>query len=205
LDVGLLWGSAHADTTSTWTAGSDSDFRGNSQTATDPALQVTFDYGVYAGIFGSNVDFGPALDANHGIDACAGVTSTLNETFGWETGTIYYAYAQESDINYLEIYCGLSCQWVKTKLWNSNQFNGDLAEVSPAAARATMMLPRSTSKVLRLILHLQPVDHRRRRRRKPEAQPDESEQHDAQCHLPWRFPKVVAGVQRPSLAGSWIV
>ena len=55
---------------STITATSDYDFRGVSQTGKDPALQLSLDYafdsGFYAGLWGSNVDFGTWMTATFG-------------------------------------------------------------------------------------------------------------------------------------------
>ena len=49
-------------TSATVTAVSDYLFNGVSQTQEDPALQASFDWaddsGIYAGVWGSNVDFG---------------------------------------------------------------------------------------------------------------------------------------------------
>ncbi len=62
--IGLLAvaGAAQAGVTSTWTVTNDYDFRGNSQSAKDPAIQASLDYaaasGWYVGAWASNIDFG---------------------------------------------------------------------------------------------------------------------------------------------------
>jgi uncharacterized protein (TIGR02001 family) len=95
-------------------------FRGISQTDGGPAVQGTVDYaymfrdeiGIYAGLFGSNVDFdevsGPGVDrASAEFDIYAGVKGTISGVI-WQLGYIYYAYPKASpsstfDYDYQEI------------------------------------------------------------------------------------------------------
>src|SRR6186713_3073535 len=75
---------AQAGVTSTVTLTNDYDFRGFSQSAEDPAAQVSVDYahdsGFYVGAWGSNVDFGPETsdleEVNYEVDVYAGFTKT---------------------------------------------------------------------------------------------------------------------------------
>src|SRR5215510_2933405 len=75
--IGLqaLAGAANSGVTSTITATNDYEFRGFSQSATDPALQASLDYahdrGWYIGAWASNVDFGPA-DVDFELDLYTG-------------------------------------------------------------------------------------------------------------------------------------
>ena len=85
-------GSAYADFSVTPTLTSDYDFRGVTQTLEDPAIQLGLNYnhesGFYAGLWGSNVDFGPGKP-NIEIDAFAGFAGgDAAETFGqhWSNG-----------------------------------------------------------------------------------------------------------------------
>ena len=59
----LAAGPAGAEVTVTPAVVSDYDFRGITYSAHSPALQLRIDYadpsGIYAGAWGSNVDFGP--------------------------------------------------------------------------------------------------------------------------------------------------
>ena len=83
-------------------------FRGISQTDSGPAVQGTIDYaymfrdeiGIYAGIFGSNVDFdevsGPGVDrASAEFDLYGGVKGTVSGVT-WQLGFIHYAYPKAS-------------------------------------------------------------------------------------------------------------
>jgi uncharacterized protein (TIGR02001 family) len=83
-------------------------FRGISQTDSGPAIQGTVDYaymfrdeiGVYAGIFGSNVDFdevsGPGVDrASAEFDLYGGLKGTVRGV-SWQLGFIHYAYPKAS-------------------------------------------------------------------------------------------------------------
>src|ERR1041384_8799245 len=97
LVIGLLAlsGVSQAQFSSTWTAVSDYDFRGFSQTAKDPALQASADYafgesGFAIGAWASNVDFDG--DADIELDLYAGYTGEINDTFSWTAGFVSYNY-----------------------------------------------------------------------------------------------------------------
>lgn len=80
-------------------------FRGISQTGEDPAVQGGFDYaadnGLYAGVWGSNVDFGD--DAQLEIDYYGGHAGDIGG-FSYDVGFTYYSYpGTEADLNYWEI------------------------------------------------------------------------------------------------------
>ena len=87
LVVGLLGlsGVSQAQFSSTWTAVSDYDFRGFSQSAKDPALQASADYafgdsGFSMGAWASNVDFEPA-DGDIELDIYLNYVGKINDTF----------------------------------------------------------------------------------------------------------------------------
>ena len=89
LVTGLLGlsGVSQAQFSSTWTAVSDYDFRGFSQSAKDPALQGSADYafgdsGFSIGAWASNVDFEPA-DEDIELDLYLNYTGKINDTFSW--------------------------------------------------------------------------------------------------------------------------
>lgn len=152
--LGLLVAAAaaNADVSSTWTLTSDYDFRGFSQSATDPALQASLDYahesGWYVGGWASNVDFG-AADVNYEIDVYTGFTGGSDETIGWDVGLVYYTYPDETDFNYLEAYGSITKDWFKGKLWYSPDFGGDATDGNTSAiyleANATFPLPENFS------------------------------------------------------------
>ena len=82
-------------------------FRGISQSDDRPAIQGGFDWshdiGVYAGIWGSNVDF---FDAVVEIDYYAGFSKEI-DAFSFDVGGIYYSYpgAMNSlDYDFFEVY-----------------------------------------------------------------------------------------------------
>ena len=79
---------------------SDYIWRGMSQTSTDPAIQGGFDaayklndnLGIYAGAWGSNVDFGTAGDdTDLELDTYGGLQGSLGN-WSWKLGGIYYSY-----------------------------------------------------------------------------------------------------------------
>jgi uncharacterized protein (TIGR02001 family) len=147
--------------TSTVYAVSDYDFRGSSQNARDPAFQASVDYandsGLVVGAWASNVDFG-AADVDIEVDVYGSFSGNFTEELGWTTGVTYYAYPDDNDFNYTEIFGGLSYQWVSGKVWYSNKFLGDAGEDAGGddtsafyiEGNATIPLPQSFSVLLHL-------------------------------------------------------
>jgi len=85
-------------------------WRGMSQTDGSPAIQGGFDAdlgnGVYAGVWGSNVDFdgGESME----LDIYAGWATEISGV-GVDLGVIHYAYpTSNSDTDFTEVYVGLS-------------------------------------------------------------------------------------------------
>lgn len=83
---------------------SDYVFRGISQSDEGPAIQGAFDVshtsGLYAGIWGSNVDFNDGDEASAEFDLYAGYKGAY-QGFTYDLGAIYYAYpGAESDLDY---------------------------------------------------------------------------------------------------------
>ena len=103
---------AQAQFSSTWTAVSEYDFRGFSQSAKDPALQGSADYafgesGFAVGAWASTVDFDNDEDAE--LDLYAGYTGSINDTFSWNAGAVWYDYPLGDDLDgYAEIYAGFT-------------------------------------------------------------------------------------------------
>jgi uncharacterized protein (TIGR02001 family) len=144
-----LAGAANAGVSSTITATNDYDFRGFSQSATDPAIQASLDYshdsGFYVGAWASNVDFGPAADVSFELDLYVGFTGKINDDFSWDAGLIYYTYPDESDFNFPEIYGGFTWKWLKAKLSYSNDFGGSDEDAYYLDGTATIPLPGNFS------------------------------------------------------------
>jgi len=84
-----LSGVSQAQFSSTWTAVSDYDFRGFSQSGKSPALQASADYafgdsGLAIGTWASNVDFDNDEDAE--LDLYVNYTGKINDTFAFTAG-----------------------------------------------------------------------------------------------------------------------
>jgi len=125
LSLLLAAGSAGAQVTSTVTLTSDYDFRGISQSATDPALQASLDWsnesGFYAGLWASNVDFDSESDVE--VDGILGFSGGAEDGLGYDVGLVYYSYwPDDDDINYAEIYAGISYGVADAKVWYSNDY-----------------------------------------------------------------------------------
>ncbi len=124
--IGLLGAAAaaNADVSSTWTAVSDYDFRGTSQSAKDPAIQGSIDFatdsGWYIGAWGSNVDFDNDIDLE--VDLYTGFSGGDENGLGWDVGFVYYGYPDDSDANYPEIYGKLKYGLFSGGLYYSNDW-----------------------------------------------------------------------------------
>jgi len=85
----------------------DYRFRGISQTAGDAAVQASLDAdfgnGFFAGIWGSNVDFGD--DANLEIDYYAGYAGSLNDELSYSVTAFYFQYPgyEAADLDFGEV------------------------------------------------------------------------------------------------------
>lgn len=145
-------GAANAGVSVTPTVVSDYDFRGFTQTAKDPAFQLSVNYahdsGFYAGIWGSNVDFGPG-DPSVEVDLFTGFTGgDAAESFAYDVGAIYYSYVNASDFDYPEIYAGVTKGWFNAKVSYSWDWGGNLRPPGVAGdafyveGNATIPLPQ---------------------------------------------------------------
>src|SRR5262245_36957391 len=100
-----LSGVSQAQFSSTWTAVSDYDFRGFSQSAKSPALQASADYavgetGFSFGAWASNVDFGDAYsDEDMELDLYANYVGKINDIVSLTAGGTWYDYPLGSSIS----------------------------------------------------------------------------------------------------------
>lgn len=91
-------GSASAEVSANATLTSDYVFRGISQSDGGPAIQGSFDFAqgnFYAGVWGSNVDFGDG-SASVELDAYVGVTPTTGPV-NWDLSVVGYFYPNADD------------------------------------------------------------------------------------------------------------
>lgn len=90
--------------------GSDYVWRGISQTDNQMALISELDYshgsGLYAGVWGSNVDFGPG-DPSLELDFYAGYAGELANGLSYDAGVVHYEYPGANDIETEEYYLGV--------------------------------------------------------------------------------------------------
>ncbi|MCS6946514.1 MAG: TorF family putative porin [Steroidobacteraceae bacterium] len=131
---------------------SDYDFRGISQSARDPAIQLSFDVATNSGwgfyIWGSQIDFGPGSDTDTEIDYSLFYGGGSDETAKWEVGAVYYTYLSESDFNYPEFYVGIAKPLsdkfsLEGKLWFSNDYVAADENAFYAEANASYSLPNN--------------------------------------------------------------
>jgi len=167
----LASGVAQAEVSSTVTAASDYDFRGITQTALDPAIQASLDWsgesGLYAGLWGSNIDFGnyipdnsyippggidPDADEEVGVglnvevDAILGYAGSFTDDLGYDVGATYYKYLGggnngDIDFDYTEVYAGISYKILSTKVWYSWDYSNSGDSAWYAEANGDIPLP----------------------------------------------------------------
>lgn len=118
---------ANAEVSANVALTTDYVWRGISQNQEDPALQGGFDYehesGFYAGVWGSNVNFG---DASTEIDLYAGWSTELDSGLGIDIGVIEYTYhgSDLADANdFTEAYIGLSYGGFSATYSAGDEFN----------------------------------------------------------------------------------
>jgi uncharacterized protein (TIGR02001 family) len=125
-----LSGVSQAQFSSTWTAVSDYDFRGYSQSGTDPALQASADYafgasGFSVGAWTSNVNFGKNNDEDIELDLYANYVGKINDTFAITAGGTWYEYPEGHDSDgYPEVYVGMNAGNFNVKQWYSWMYGG---------------------------------------------------------------------------------
>lgn len=120
-----ICGVSQAQFSSTWTAVSDYDFRGVSQSGKDPALQGSADYafsnGLSIGAWASNIDFGN--DEDYELDLYVNYVGAINDSFAWTIGGTWYEYPGGDDQDGSpEVYVGLNAGDFSFKQWYSNDF-----------------------------------------------------------------------------------
>lgn len=141
---------ANADVSATVTLASDYLFNGVTQTDEKPALQGSFDwsnkFGVYAGVWGSNVDFGDSTDME--IDYYIGYGNNISESTWYDVGYVYYSYvggSGSSDINYNEVYFQFGYNNSSIKAWYTNDIAGTDARHYVLAVMHTLPLTENLS------------------------------------------------------------
>jgi uncharacterized protein (TIGR02001 family) len=129
----------------TVTATSDYDFRGITQTSQNPALQGSVDWaadnGLYVGAWASNVDFDDCCDESVELDVYAGFAGGAEDGLGYDVGLVYYTYPGADDLDYPEIWAGISYGMFDAKLWYSNDFFALDEDAYYIEGNATLPLP----------------------------------------------------------------
>ncbi|KRG68174.1 TorF family putative porin [Pseudoxanthomonas dokdonensis] len=108
---------AEASSPISWSLGATTDyvFRGLSQTDEGPAFQAgatyTAPFGMYAGVWGSNVDFGPG-DPNYELDTFIGYNTDFGDVVNFDIMANRYNYPDAGKSNYWEFIA-------KTSFWEN--------------------------------------------------------------------------------------
>jgi len=144
----FVTGAAQAGLTGTITAPSDYDFRGITQSATDPALQGSIDWahasGFFLGAWGSNIDFGDCCDEDIEVDLYTGFSQSMESGFSWNVGLVYYLYpgasyqdtfGVDADLHFWETSVGAGFKNFSAKFWYSDNFS-NFEDITGASASA---------------------------------------------------------------------
>jgi uncharacterized protein (TIGR02001 family) len=134
----------------------DYSFRGISQSDEGPAVQGGFDVshssGVYAGVWGSNVDFNDSSEATLEADLYAGYSNSLDNGITYDVGAIYYAYPGADDsLNYdfweasLALGYDFDLLSVSTSVNYSPEFFGETGDAQYYALSVDVPLPSDLS------------------------------------------------------------
>jgi len=121
-------GATQAGVTGTVTGVTDYDFRGYTQTGSQPAIQGSVDFsmdnGFYAGAWtSSSLDFGPGAGADWEVDLYTGFNfGGGDDKVGYSLNAVYYTYPGASDFDFPEISAGISYKIFSAKLWYSWDF-----------------------------------------------------------------------------------
>jgi uncharacterized protein (TIGR02001 family) len=145
-------GAADAAVSSTATVVSDYDFRGQSLSASDPALQWSLDYaadsGFYVGAWASNFEYGSSYDGEIELDLYGGWAGSFTDEMGWDLGIIWYTYPDSSSsptkskvFDYPEIYASISHGPFKLKQWYTNDYAGSDQDALYTEVNASFELP----------------------------------------------------------------
>jgi len=117
---------AQAGLSVTPTVVSDYDFRGISQTAEDPALQLGVDYatdgGLHLGAWASNIDWGSSYDGDVEVDLIADYTLGSDETVKVNFGGVDYMYPSMTDQNTAEFWVTLMKSYFSGSIRYSNDW-----------------------------------------------------------------------------------
>ncbi len=126
------------DVTGSFALTSNYSFRGINQSKKRPAAQGGLEYmhksGIYAGVWGSNVDFNDGDHAQLEADLYTGYRSTLTDNISSDIGAIYYAYPGSNskyNYNYAEVY--VSGQYEMPLVMDlGGGFKTDKVKISPS-------------------------------------------------------------------------
>ncbi len=135
----------------------DYRFRGVSQTDGGPAVQGGFDVehksGLYAGVWGSNIDFGPGVDASMEIDYYVGIAGDITDKVSYDAGWIWYDYPQgdgnsggvAQNLDYYEWYASVSTMGVTLGMAYTPEFTADLNSYNYYYVDYSVGLPQDIS------------------------------------------------------------
>ncbi len=137
-----------ANLSSTLSFTSDYRWRGVSQTDKRPAIQGSMEWafpiGVYANIWGSNVNF-TTLSGNRStaeFDLSAGYRNAFGD-LTYDIGALRYVYPKTHEVNFNEVYLKLGYQWFNLDFYHSSNALGTRRSGNYAQLTGTYDLPNT--------------------------------------------------------------
>ena len=118
---------AAEDLSATFTLANEYDFRGISQSAKKPAAQFSLDFatdnGFAAGVWMSNIDYGPDSSEDREIDLSLGYSKEILPDLSLDVGGVYYTYYGDGSFDYPEYYVGGTWKGLSGKLWYTDNYS----------------------------------------------------------------------------------
>ncbi|MEY4378066.1 MAG: hypothetical protein RJB26_2616 [Pseudomonadota bacterium] len=125
--LGVAGQAAASELTATVTAANEYDFRGISQSGKDPALQMSLDFatdsGFAAGVWASNIDYGPDASEDREVDFILGYSKEILPDLSLDVGGVYYTYYGDGSFDYPEYYVGGTWKGLSGKLWYTDNYS----------------------------------------------------------------------------------
>ena len=134
----------------------DYRWRGETQSAENTAIQGGFDYfhdsGLFAGVWGSNVDFGAGDDAKVELDLYVGYWGEINEDLSYDVSVSRYTYPGTKGYDYNDYSIGVDFMGARVAYWHSSDLEDNTGKSARKYLEANYSL--AISEAISLDLHV---------------------------------------------------
>jgi uncharacterized protein (TIGR02001 family) len=145
--LGAAASAARAEVSSTVIIGSDYDFRGISQTARKPSLQIGVDWsldsGAYLSAVAGNVEAGADAKSKVEVDIYGGYRGSLSDDLSYELSFAQYTFhPRGDDVDYTELSAGLSFKAVSATYSYAWDYSNSGLAASYVEVNGSVPLPK---------------------------------------------------------------